>query len=173
MASESKPSPPIPVEFFDGLCYFLPGLGRIAEKDCGLTLTEWSVLWFLRSQGTASNGGYSMLRHVLTRRLTERGFTPGAVTKVVESLQKKRLVQRATLTPEEREAVFKSAMGPKLTVTLLPEGVQRLDLFASELAKRLDVWRKKQPPLVRVSFTALRKKAATFAEWLTKGRSPS
>lgn len=167
----SKSSHMIPEEAFTTLGFMIPALARLIDRECDITLGSWLVLSEVKRRGRSSADGLPvLLRHDLTRLFDERGFTRPAITKILNSLDEKKLVKRRKLAPEERKVMFGSTLGSRSAVVLTPDGDRKIDEFKTILRSQFDEWYKQQPSVVRGALKGFRFGAVGLIQVLIKSK---
>jgi DNA-binding MarR family transcriptional regulator len=167
MNDRESSSETIPDAFYDAIAYLIPGLNKVAESRCGISLGEWLVLWHLQRAGVqTAHSDCTVLRQELTNLLTYQGFDSGGISRILDSLERKQLVRRLTLTATERREVFGGMDGNKMAVVLAPAGKKKIHEFKAAVGEHFEQWRSQQPLLIRASLRSVREKAMRFVDWL-------
>ncbi len=125
----------IPEELFHALATIIPRLTILVRETCDVTPIELLVLWHIRHFGRVTREDNTVIsRTAITEMLqAEFGTTAPNVTKLIQGLQDKKLLDRVTLDSSES-----LAMGSKrrAVVILNQSGKQRVERFKSALQDR-------------------------------------
>ena len=95
----------LPEELFHAIAALIPRLIYIAEKECEIAPIDLLALWHIRHFGEVNAENRNvLLRGELTRMLKLHFRTADSdVTKMLDDLQNRGLVERTTITDHERQ----------------------------------------------------------------------
>ncbi|HEX3822661.1 MAG TPA: helix-turn-helix domain-containing protein [Candidatus Sulfotelmatobacter sp.] len=164
----------LPEEVFHAVAALVPRLIYVAEEECGVDPIELLVLWHIRHFGKPNSEGQNVvLRHDLTRVLKQNfHYSDANVSKLIEELQEKGFVLRATLSARERGELFGDQDGSKLMVLLRPLGDAKIEQFKAALRSRFDKWSLDQSSAIRLATRKFLPVVIRFARWLVAHYEP-
>jgi hypothetical protein len=157
----------IPDEFFAVVSLFVPALNAVAQQECDIDFGSLLVLFNIKLKGKRLERGLTVLRQDLTTLLLKRGFSEAGVTRTVETLQNRHLVERFAITPEVREDLFGPG-GNKLAVAITPAGEGKLEEFKKALRMHFASWLARQPLARRIWLRTLLPQAIELARELIR-----
>src|SRR5689334_21505115 len=100
MPEKKRPEELIPDEVLELIGRGIPMLTQYVEGATAITLSEWLILWVIRTEGDRGprkNGPPMILMRELVQLLKNRGFSRPNISKILKSLQHRRLIARRQL----------------------------------------------------------------------------
>ena len=156
----------IPEVFFDAIMFLFPGLNKVAE-ECGVSIGEWIIMRHIQQAGVKNTEGRpTMLRQSLSDLLSQRGFGDANIVRLLNSLEDKKLIRRASLSHGEREDLFSEAKGGnRQAVILQTMGDRRINEFKEKLTGHFIRWQAERSIIVQRAIASARGFGLDFAKW--------
>jgi DNA-binding MarR family transcriptional regulator len=165
---------PLPEELFHAVAALIPRLIYIAEEECQIAPIDLLALWHIRHVGKVNAENRNvLLRGELTRMLKLKfRLADSDITKMLDDLQNRGLVERTTITNHERQALFGTTKGQKQVVILTLAGSEKLDHFKTRITTRFGAWVPAASAPVRYATKKMLPIAVSFARWLVSRYEP-
>lgn len=164
----------LPEAVFHAIATTIQRLVFIVEEECDIKPMDLLALWFVDYFGVLNEKGQSViLRRDLTQMLTLKfRMSDAQISRTLDELQNRGLVERPNLSREHRERLFKSGEGPKLAVVLTEAGNKKFELFKKSVSIRYDRWLKSLNRPARVALKAILPLTIQTANWIIKRYDP-
>jgi DNA-binding MarR family transcriptional regulator len=132
----------LPEAVFHAIATSIQRVVYIVEEECGIAPIDLLTLWYVDYFGTLNERGQSViLRRTLTQMLTVKfRMSDGQISKALDSLSDKRLIERTNVSREERKRLFQAEEGPRLVVILTEDGTHKFDQFKERITFRYKRW---------------------------------
>jgi len=174
MAKTNSPPSTVSDDLFHAAATLAAQLALMADQECNIDPVELLVLWHLKHHGQPDDENRPvMLRHDLTNVLKKNyRYSDSDVSKMLDGLHDHGLVEKGSLTTQERDSLFGSDAGAKLAVRLQSVGGAKIEEFKNLLRKNFDTWLSQKSKATQLACRKFEPIARGFAQWLLEHYQP-